>query len=205
MWGLHPESQKVRNMGLYKYLQNLWKKPLQNNKENYKSLLIQLRKEPASVKLEKPTRIDRARSLGYKAKEGIFIVRQRVQKGAHKRPKIRKGRRTKHSGQKLTLSKSYQSIAEERVARKYVNCEILNSYLLCEDGQYKWYEVIVVDKDHPRIRADKELGWMISPKHTRRVFRGKTSAGRKTRGLRKKGKGAEKVRPSLRANDRKLR
>jgi len=32
------------------------------------------------------------------------------------------------------------------------------------------------------------------------VLRGKTSAGQKGRGLMYKGKGAEKVRPSLRAN-----
>ena len=36
-----------------------------------------------------------------------------------------------------------------------------------------------------------------------RVLRGKTSAGQKSRGLRNKGKGAEKIRPSRRANLRR--
>lgn len=192
-------------MGFYKYVQELWKRPKVNNKEGYRELLIKVRKENVTVRVEKPTRIDKARSLGYKAKQGIFVVRQRVSKGGHKRPTIRKGRRSKHSSQALTLSKNYRQIAEERVARKYTNTEVLNSYMLCEDGQMKWFEVILVDKDHPAIKKDKDLSWIAKPDQTRRVFRGKTSAGRKARGLYNKGKGAEKVRPGLRANNRTLR
>lgn len=192
-------------MGLYKYLNTLWKKPKEANKENYRELLLQVRREPATTRLENPTRIDRARALGYKAKQGVFVVRQRVMKGGHRRPTIQKGRRTKHSSQKLNLSKNYSQIAEERASRKYKNCEVLNSYLIVEDGLHKWFEVIFVDKDHPAIKSDKHLGWISKPQHTRRTFRGLTSAGRKSRGLTKKGKGSENARPSLRANDRKLR
>ncbi|MFW6230479.1 MAG: 50S ribosomal protein L15e [Nanoarchaeota archaeon] len=190
-------------MGLYNYVKELWKKPLNNNKENYRELLLKVRREPVTVRLERPTRLDRARSLGYKAKQGIFIVRQRVSKGGHRRPTIRKGRRSKHSGQTMALNKSYMQIAEERVARKYKNCEILNSYYVCEDGSYKWFEVIVVDKDHPAIIKDKQLGFLHNRNQKGRVFRGQTSAGKKSRGLRNKGKGAEKARPSKRANSRK--
>ena len=183
-------------MGLYKYIQDLWKKPKDSNPEGYRELLLTIRREDASVRVEKPTRLDRARSLGYKAKQGIFVVRQRVSKGGHRRPTITKGRRSKHSGQQMALQKSYRQIAEERVARKYKNCEVLNSYFLIEDGMHKWFEVIVVDRDHPAVKSDKQLGWVAKPKHTGRIFRGKTSAGRKSRGLRNKGKGAEKARPS---------
>ena len=65
-----------------------------------------------------------------------------------------------------------------------------------------WYEVILVDRDHPSIQKDKDLGPIARQRG--RVFRGLTSAGKKTRGLRKKGIGAEKVRPSIRANKRRL-
>ncbi len=190
-------------MGLYKYLQEMWKKPKENNKEGYRELLLNVRREPATTRLERPTRLDRARSLGYKAKQGIFVVRQRVTKGGHYRPKIRKGRRSKHSGQTMALRKNYKLIAEERAARKFKNCEVLNSYNLCEDGVNKWFEVIMVDKSHPVIKKDKNLAWLSEPKHTGRVHRGKTSAGRKSRALHKKGKGVEKARPSRRANSRK--
>ena len=45
--------------------------------------------------------------------------------------------------------------------------------------------------------------WFSNAKHRTRVYHGKTSAARKSRGLRNKGTGAEKLRPSLRAHDRK--
>ena len=77
--------------------------------------------------------------------------------------------------------------------------EVLNSYFLAKDGTYSWYEVILVDREHPAVKADKQLSGIA--KQRGRVFRGLTSAGRKMRGLRWKGKGAEKVRPS--ANARK--
>ena len=89
---------------------------------------------------------------------------------------------------------NYQWIAETRVARKYVNCEVLNSYYVTKDGQNYWYEVILVDRSHPAVKKDKTTSWISDKKG--RVFRGQTSAGRKARGLRNKGKGAEKMRPS---------
>lgn len=190
-------------MGLMKYLKEAWKKPLVTNRENYKALLMEARRQPATVRVAKPTRLDRARSLGYKAKQGVLIVRQRVSKGGHRRPTITKGRRSKHSGQQMALDKNYRQIAEERVQRHFKNCEVLNSYFLCEDGTHKWFEVIMVDKDHPAIKNDKQLKWMSQPQHTNRVFRGKTSAGRKSRALHKKGKGTEKARPSARSHSRK--
>jgi len=84
---------------------------------------------------------------------------------------------------KITPKKSLQRIAEERAARKFPNMEVLNSYWVGEDGRYKWFEVILVDPHHPVIRADKNLNWICHPSHRGRAFRGKTSAGRKGRGL----------------------
>ncbi|KKT75754.1 MAG: 50S ribosomal protein L15e, partial [Candidatus Peregrinibacteria bacterium GW2011_GWA2_44_7] len=42
-----------------------------------------MRKEPVTLVLEHPTRLDRARSLGYKAKQGCIVARQRVGRGGH--------------------------------------------------------------------------------------------------------------------------
>ena len=117
-------------MGMYKYIKNLWKKPKKNLGEVWKNRLVQYRKEPATKRIDVPTRLDRARSLGYKAKQGFIIVRQRVKRGGHMRPKaiMNAGRRSKHMRRRMVLGKSYQQIAEERANRKYVNCEVLNSY-----------------------------------------------------------------------------
>jgi len=191
-------------MGFYKYIRETWKQPKQNLGSLWKERLIQWRREPVTIRIERPTRLDRARSLGYKAKQGFVIVRQRVSRGGRQRPKIRKGRRSKHSRRRKIVGKSYQWIAEERSSKKYVNCEVLNSYYVAEDGKFYWYEIILVDKAHPQILADKNLRWIAEKQHTRRVFRGLTAAGRRSRGLlTNKGMGAEKLRPSLRANQRR--
>ncbi len=192
-------------MGLYQHVRELWKRPKDSMKELMQQRLIEWRQEPATIRIDRPTRIDRARSLGYRAKQGIFVVRQRLQRGGHWKPKPDGGRRPKRFGMHLTLKKSYQRIAEERVNDKYPNCEILNSYWIAKDGIYYWFEVIVVDKNHPAIKADKQLSWMAETQHTGRVYRGLTSAARRGRGLHRKGVGAEKIRPSNRANSRLAR
>ncbi len=190
-------------MGFYAILQKLWKKPKEGLGELWKERLVQWRKEPATLRLNYPTRIDRARALGYKAKQGIFVVRQRVIRGGHKRPRIKAGRRPKRFHQRKNLKISYQVIAEQRVARKYKNSEVLNSYFVAKDGKYYWYEVIMVDRSSPVVKADKSLSWITEKQHKGRAFRGLTSAGKKSRGLLNKGKGAEKLRPSIRANKRR--
>jgi len=187
--------------GLYHVLRELWKKP-EEHVPDYKTRLIEWRKGPAIVKLEKPTRLDRARSLGYKAKKGIIVVRVQVRRGGRKRTRPRAGRRSKRMTARKTLKMSYQWVAETRAARKYRNLEVLNSYWVGKDGQYYYYEVILVDPNRPEIKADKELGWLASGKHRGRVFRGLTSAAKKSRGLRKKSR-EMKVRPSLRAHGRR--
>lgn len=183
-------------MALYQRIRELWKNPRKNIPEQWTSRLINWRKEPSTVKLERPTRLDRARSLGYKAKQGIIVVRQRVPKGAHYRPQLfrKGGRRPKHNRQLMILDKSYQLIAEQRANIKYINMEVLNSYWVAEDGKHKWFEVILVDRSHPRIKGDKNLAKLVEQRG--RVFRGLTSTAIKSRGLRNKGKGAEKFRPS---------
>lgn len=189
-------------MGLYKEIRELWKKPKANLGEEYKNYLIQWRREPVTVKIERPTRIDRARSLGYKAKQGIIVVRQRVSITRRMREQPAGGRRPKANRRKKVVSKNFQQIAEERADKKFVNLNILNSYHVASDGKYHWYEIILVDPHHPVIKSDKNLAWIGDKQHTGRVYRGLTSAGRKSRGLRNKGKGAEKIRPGQRANKR---
>ena len=186
-------------------------KGVQDADYDYKRLkqerLIEFRKEKkAIVEVEKPTNLARARELGYKAKQGITVARVRVRKGSgmHTRPKG--GRRPKRMGfKKLTRRISTQAIGEQRVARKYPNMEVLNSYKVGEDGKNHYFEVILVDPQAPTIKKAKDLKWLGEKQHKNRALRGLTSAQKKSRGLRKKGKKASKVRPSLRAKDRKAK
>ena len=187
---------------MYKQLE-VWRKPEEKLGEIYKERLVKWRSEEAVTRIERPTRLDRAHSLGYKAKQGIIVARVRVKGGGRKRVKPAGGRKPSKAGRFFTAKKSVQWIAEERVARKFPNLEVLNSYWVGEDGVNHWYEVVLVDKHHPAIKSDKELRWIAQPQHQGRVHRGLTSAGKKSRGLLHKGKGAEKLRPSLRAHQRK--
>ncbi len=172
---------------MYHYIAMAWKKPYEGeHKELMKQRLIKWRRQPAIVRVEEPTRLDRARSLGYKAKQGIIVVRVRVRKGGMRKERPNKGRRPKRMGvYGYSPAKSLRLIAEERAARKYPNLEVLNSYYVGEDGQYKWFEVIMVDPHHPVIKTDPQLKWVTNNVHKGRVFRGLTSAGKKMRGLRK--------------------
>ena len=187
---------------MYKYIRELWKSP---SNEFLRSRLISWRKDPVIVRVEKPTRLDRARSLGYKAKQGYVVVRTKISRGKRQRELIKKGRRSKHRRRKKIVGKSYQWIAEERVSRRYKNMEVLNSYEVAKDGKHKWYEIILIDRDHPIIKKDKRTKWVKNKANVGRAFRGLTSAGKKSRGLGNKGKGAEKIRPSLKSNKRRAK
>ncbi|HLP80001.1 MAG TPA: 50S ribosomal protein L15e [Acidobacteriota bacterium] len=185
-------------MSAYTHIKNAWKKPKETLAEAYRQYLIQWRKEPVTVRLEHPTRLDRARALGFKAKQGFLVVRQRVTRGGKMRPKPQGGRSPKKYTRQKVVHTSYQTIAEQRANKQYPNCEVLNSYWVGKDGDNFWYEVILVDVSHPVIQADSRINWICSQRG--RVLRGLTSSARKSRGMRHKGTGTEKVRPSLRAN-----
>jgi large subunit ribosomal protein L15e len=187
-------------MGLYQHIRKAWKKPKETLGSLYRERLIKWRAEPALVKVDKPLRLDRARSLGYKAKQGFIVVRVRVIRGGHKRTRPKKVRRPKRMHIRKDLAMSYQWIAEQRADKQYPNCEVLNSYWVGKDAKHYYYEVILIDRAHPQIQANETLARIAAKKG--RVYRGLTSAGRKSRGLRIKGKGAEKARPSLRSHKR---
>ncbi|MBA7711185.1 hypothetical protein ES703_120140 [subsurface metagenome] len=97
---------------------------------------------------------------------------------------------------------NYQWIAEQRVARKYKNLEVLNSYQIGKDGINYFYEVILVDSSKPEIKKDRKINWICKPQNKKRAMRGLTSAAKKSRGLRNKSP-TSKVRPSVRAGGRR--
>jgi large subunit ribosomal protein L15e len=184
-------------MGLYKHVKNIWMGSSPEFKEFQRKRMTEWRSQDTTVRIVKPTRIDKARSLGYRAKQGVIVVRQRVDRGGRMRPSIRSGRRTAHNYQQKNLAKNYQLVAEERANEKFPNCEVLNSYFVGKDGLSAWYEIILLDRTNPVIQKDEIYHGIIT--QTGRVYRGITSAARKSRGLRGKGFGYEKSRPSNKA------
>jgi large subunit ribosomal protein L15e len=182
----------------YKYIREAWKKPAQGYLDDLLwERKIEWRKAKTVTRIEKPTRLDRARDLGYKAKPGYILVRVKVRRGSLRKSRFRGGRKPSKMGVlQIKAAKNLQRIAEERAQKRYKNLEVLNSYWVGEDGKHKFYEVIFVDPSHPAIVNDPKINWICKKEHSGRVYRGLTSSGKKGRGLRRKGKGAEKLRSS---------
>lgn len=191
------ESMKT-HPSMYKYIEDAWKEPKEGYlKELQRKRLKQWRKDENFKRIERPTRLDKARKLGYKAKQGFVLARAKVRRGNLRKTRPTRGRGPKSMGVvKITPKKNLQWIAEERTSRKYPNLRVLNSYWVGEDGKKKYFEVILVDPNHPSIENDPDINWICEKDQKGRVFNGKTSAGKKARGLRSRGKGSEKSRPS---------
>jgi large subunit ribosomal protein L15e len=138
-------------MGTYKYLVQTWNRREKADLKLYlRQLAIKWRREPTVHRVEHPTRPDRARALGYKAKQGYVVVRVRIRKGGARKPRPRSGRRQKAMGvTRYTRAMSLRNIAEEKAKKKYPNLRVMNSYYVWEDGRHHWFETILRDPHNP--------------------------------------------------------
>ena len=190
-------------MGAFMYMNELWKKKSSDVlKFTQRIRAWEYRHQHAIVRVQHPTRPEKARALGYKAKQGYAVFRLRIRRGgrrvnAHKGITYGKPKTAGILG--LKLNKNYRAVAEQRLGRKIGNMRVLNSYWVNTDATYTWYEIITVDPTHKVIRNDQAINWICKAVHKHREARGLTSAGKKSRGLRVKGHGATKVRPSAKA------
>ncbi|KAL8233113.1 hypothetical protein R6Q57_002891 [Mikania cordata] len=197
------ELVQFRAQCAYTYCSELWRKKQSDVMRFVQRVRCwEYRQLPSIVRVTHPTRPDKARRLGYKAKQGYVIYRVRVRRGGRKRPVpkgIVYGKPTNQGVTQLKFQRSKRSVAEERAGRKLAGLKVLNSYWLNEDSTYKYFEVILVDAAHAAIRNDPRINWICNPVHKHRELRGLTSAGKKYRGLRGKGHLNHKQRPSRRA------
>ncbi len=157
--------------GMYQYIRSVYQG--KKTKGSIRDRMVEWRREPRFRKIDKPTRLDRARALGYKAKGGFILVRARIGRGGRRRPLYgKRGRKPSKAGLvRYTPRKSLRKIAEQRVQKKYPNLEVLGSYYVAEDGKSKWFEVILVDPNSPEIKKDKNMKWIIEKQHKKRVLR----------------------------------
>jgi len=136
----------------------IWRDMLKQNAPELRERVTSWRRQEAITKIDKPSRIQRARRLGYKAKQGIITVRMRVGVGGMRRQRPKGGRRPKHLGvTRIKADVSMKQVAEHRVLKRYPNMILLGSYFAYKDGKHYWFEVILADPAHPRIKQDKEL------------------------------------------------
>jgi len=159
-------------MSSYKHIQETFQSEYAQRSPTYRARITSWKRQSPVMRVERPTNIARAHTLGYKAKKGYVIVRARVRRGKRKRIKMLRGRKPSKSGRFFSRHKALQLIAEERAGRKFRGLEVLNSYFVGSDGSQKFFEVILAD---PKLTG--------LPLQKGRVFRGMTRLGRKTRGL----------------------
>nr|CAX71558.1 putative ribosomal protein L15 [Schistosoma japonicum] len=177
-------------MGAYKFMQELYRRK-QSDVMRYiqRMRCWEYRQTFAIVRVTRPSRPDRARRLGYKAKQGYVIYRIRIRRGGRKRQVPKGATYGKPAGEgvnQLKNQRSIQAVAEERVGRKCGALRVLNSYWVGEDSTFKFFEVICVDPFQKAIRRDPQIRWICKAHQKHREMRGLTSAGHKSRGL---GKG----------------
>ena len=123
-------------MGLYSYLEELWHK---KQSDALRFLLRvrswEYRQLPGIHRCTRPTRPDKARRLGYKAKQGYVIYRVRVRRGGRKR-QVKKGivygKPSTQGVLKLKNQKSSRLVAEGKVGKVCGNLRVLNSYWINE-------------------------------------------------------------------------
>ncbi len=143
---------------MYSQIAGTWRKMWKENSAELKAKAIEWRKQPTIVRIERPSKLDRARRLGYKAKPGFVLVRIRVGRGGMRKQRPKAGRRPKHFGVvRIKQSDSMQTVAERRVGEKYPNMQVIGSYYLYKDGKNYWFECVLADSNHPAIYKDREL------------------------------------------------
>ena len=174
-------------MDAYKYIQEQWRK----KQSDVMRFLLRVRcwqycQLSAVHGAPCPTWPDKARQLGYKAKQGYIIYRIHVHHGGRK-CLVPKGatysKPVRHGVNQLKFARNLQCVAEERAGCHCGALRVLNSYWLGEDSTYKFSEVILIDPFHKAIRRNPDTQWITKPVHKHREMCGLTSAGQKSCGL----------------------
>lgn len=162
---------------MYKHMEQSFAQGYHERSALYRQRLAKWNAESPVIRVSKPTNIARARKLGYKAKQGIIVVRVRVKGGTKKRAAHGGGRKPSKSGRFFSRKKSTQAIAEERASRKFINTEVLNSYFAGQSGSRKYYEIILLERGNVHLLGDAQYASVLNQRG--RAFRGLTAAGKR--------------------------
>ncbi|MEC9354290.1 MAG: 50S ribosomal protein L15e, partial [Candidatus Thermoplasmatota archaeon] len=71
---------------VYSHIGEMWNRPDDSIKALQRERLIAFRREKAVERIERPTRLDRARKLGFRAKQGFVMARTRIRRGSMRKP-----------------------------------------------------------------------------------------------------------------------
>uniref|UniRef100_A0AAQ4QK57 Ribosomal protein L15 n=1 Tax=Gasterosteus aculeatus aculeatus TaxID=481459 RepID=A0AAQ4QK57_GASAC len=116
-------------MGAYRYMQELWRK----KQSDVMRFLLRVRcwqyRQLSNLhRAPRPTRPDKARRLGYKAKQGYVVYRVRVRRGGRKRPVPKGatyGKPVHHGVNQIKFARSLQSTAELLLGGRGLHLQVL--------------------------------------------------------------------------------
>src|SRR2546428_8421214 len=121
----------------YECLQQLWRKHDPERLGWLRQEAVEWRRDPVIMRIRRPTRPDKGSLLGYKAKQGIIMVRVRVRTGGARKPRPASGRRQKALGSvKFTRAISFQRVGENGPLRKATNMIVMIAYYLISIGNH---------------------------------------------------------------------
>merc|ERR1712122_18627 len=119
--GLFSSLLSTSKMGAYKYMTEVWRKKQSDTlRYLHRIRCWHFRQLSAVHRAPRPTRPDKARRLGYKAKQGFVIWRVRVRRGGRKKPVpkgITYGKPKGEGVNQIKFQRSLRSVAEERAGR----------------------------------------------------------------------------------------
>ncbi len=130
-------------MNGYKHVLKSFQKSLRARSDSLKQRLHDWRGESTVARVEEPSNIARARSAGFKAKQGFVVARVRVKKGKLVRRAPRQGRKPGRNRKTQSSGMGLKRVAEIKAGLKFPNLSVVNSYLAGEDGQFKFFEVVL--------------------------------------------------------------
>ena len=110
-----------------------------------------------------PSRPHRARTLGYKNKNHMILVRARIRRGGTAPMIPDKSRTPSNIGKHRTRDIPLSKILAQRVSRKYPTLRVLNYYPIQKDGKYLYYQYIMYDPVQigPVPGANRPKGWVF--------------------------------------------
>ncbi len=115
-------------MGAYKYLTELYTKKQSDVLQFVSRVRCWEYRQLAIIhRASRPSRPDKARRLGYKAKQGYLIYRIRVRKGNRKKPVPKGatyGKPVRQGVNHLKYQRGLKSTAEERVGKRCGNLRV---------------------------------------------------------------------------------
>lgn len=128
---------------MYKYIQKTFEAQYDQRSPEYRARLTLWRKQPVITRVDGPTNIARAHSVGYKARKDFVVARVRVKKGKRIRARADQGRKPGRNRKRENPGKGWQWFAEQKALRRFPNLSLIGSYYVGEDGQQSFYEIVM--------------------------------------------------------------